>query len=66
MTDDRWRKVSEEMPLYFKCVLVWTPFNRCQRLAYYEGAFTDFHSGSDIPLDRITHWRPLPAPPEED
>lgn len=66
MSDDRWRKVSEEMPPTDTQCLLYGPELRFT--CGYLNRYGEFWSESDWidPTKGVTHWRPLPAPPEED
>lgn len=67
MADDRWRKVSEEMPEPWHNVLAWVPDLDVSVVVYIDddGGWSNAWTEGEMELP-LTHWRPLPAPPEED
>jgi Protein of unknown function (DUF551) len=65
LAEQRWIPVSEGLPKFGKTVLayngnqVWTAF----RSRTFEPEWCV--RGGDLRCDDVTHWRPLPAPPEK-
>lgn len=65
---DRWIAVTEKLPEIDKYVLIYYPYwtdNEIQvaRLCYDKLTFDicgEFNAG----VNKVTHWRPLPEPPE--
>jgi len=66
VSEDRWRKVSEEMPLMWDTVLVYDGDMHPEYELFYRDEVGWVHVYSDNRIAAPTHWRPLPAPPEED
>ena len=64
MTDDRWRKVSEEMPQTGWKVIACRGLN-LPFIASYNSRLKEWWDETGLMRDP-TYWRPLPAPPEED
>ena len=63
---DRWIPVSERLPEDFCVVLVYCPqFDNIYRVFREGGAWHQF-SPSDVLMQAVTHWRPLPKSPESE
>ncbi|MDU5780730.1 MAG: DUF551 domain-containing protein [Pantoea sp.] len=58
--DDGWIECSERMPEVNKSVLVWDGHT-------VNTAWLVFHGGwdSSAHISQVTHWQPLPEPPED-
>ena len=66
VSEDRWRKVSEEMPETGDLVLVANArYRDPATIGYLSLSGWNWECGDPMLVDP-THWRPLPAPPEED
>ena len=62
----RWIPVSERLPEDFCVVLVYCPqFDNIYRVFREGGAWHQF-SPSDVLMQAVTHWRPLPKSPESE
>lgn len=63
---DRWIPVSERLPEDFCVVLVYCPqFDNIYRV-FREGDAWHQFSTSDVLMQAVTHWRPLPKAPESE
>jgi hypothetical protein len=66
-----WIKCSERLPEDDKYVLVWDGNINLDNFPFYEiAAYRTFNNGSffisgPYVLQKITHWMPLPNPPQE-
>lgn len=63
----RWIPVEEKLPEIKKAVLVYAPINKNIFEAYLgeQGIWHFFGGGLPTINDVVTHWRPLPAPPQK-
>jgi len=66
----RWIPVSERLPEYGKAVLVMTTTSVLPRIGRHsptisQWATTDLLYYHDISYSQVTHWMPLPKPPDE-
>ncbi len=64
----RWIPCSEKMPEEGEDVLLWDSFDKTTFTGHYykyDGWTVDGYDVGRFPFD-ITHWRPLPEPPEMD
>lgn len=66
----RWIPVAERLPNVFEAVLAYCPKNRNTYLLYInarvEWHFFDKTVAGALLDEAVTHWMPLPEPPEED
>lgn len=63
---DRWIPVSERLPEDFCVVLVYCPqFDNIYRVFRESDAWHQFCT-SDVLMQAVTHWRPLPKAPESE
>jgi len=60
----RWVPVGERLPDEGKDVLAFTLDNNVKSL-WFERQRFETDEGSRIHHDYVTHWRPMPAPPEQ-
>lgn len=65
MDDNGWISVDERLPDDDHDVLVLTAGNQ-QEVAWYHSWLKCWHWGRDERLPNVTHWRPLPPPPEQE
>jgi hypothetical protein len=59
---NRWRKMEEEKPVNAQVVLAYHGTEI--HVAYYTLATNVWYSLTGYDLPGVTHWRPLPSPPE--
>jgi hypothetical protein len=64
-----WIPVSERLPEYGKAVLIMTTTSVLPRIGRHsptipQWATTDLLYYHDISYSQVTHWMPLPTPPE--
>lgn len=65
-TKEEWIPVSERLPEDFCVVLVYCPqFDNIYRVFRESDAWHQF-STSDVLMQAVTHWRPLPKAPESE
>ena len=67
----RWIPVSERLPEYGKAVLIMTTTSVLPRIGRHsptipQWATTDLLYYHDISYSEVTHWMPLPEPPESE
>lgn len=58
----KWIPVSERLPETYKDVLIYSEFGGCQKGFLHDHGDWEDDCGYD---KKITHWQPLPDPPEE-
>lgn len=58
-----WISVYEQMPLCDARVLAWDMIDQSWRIAYWDGTWYMVGFDDDTAIN-VTHWQPLPAPPE--
>ena len=63
----RWIPVSEGLPEVGRSVIVYNAPAKCASEAVYkgEGKFLQFRWAARLQEQEVTHWMPLPMPPEE-
>ena len=62
----RWTSVKERLPEDDDHYLVWSSYNGCAEVAMYWGD-GEWLTDDIVNITRmVTHWMPLPEPPEED
>ena len=61
-----WISVDDRLPKNRKAVLAWVPINQCHYLVNFEWPEWTSWQGDYRYwwCDEITHWMPLPEPPE--
>jgi hypothetical protein len=60
----RWIKCSEKLPNAFEFVLGWS-INTGPMIVFYNSEYRDWSNQDNKKKDNITHWMPLPEPPNE-
>jgi hypothetical protein len=69
-SEPRWISVEERLPdkSNFKDesvrVLVYRAYYDEARVGYYDYHWKEFYTVDDLIMGRVTHWMPLPEPPE--
>lgn len=64
MTDDMWVSVGDRLPDGDNDMLVWS-LGRYMDIGWYNNeSFRWYTTCSDDWIDGVTHWMPLPEPPE--
>jgi hypothetical protein len=58
-----WINIQDQLPPYDSNILVWN--GDYMDVAYYDGVKTKKLDAGDWNNCYITHWMPLPEPPEE-
>lgn len=66
MTQKDWINIKDKQPDNFAPVLTYSEAGRCVAYKYVENGLSVWRIGStDVILDcGITHWMPLPEPPQ--
>lgn len=62
-SERRWIPVAEKLPEH--CVTVLSYNGVAIGTDFYDEVFETWYSDLDRPLPMVTHWRPLPDPPQE-
>jgi hypothetical protein len=62
----QWFKTSEGLPQHGEPVLLWVPVGRAMRvrIATYNSFTGRWWAGVSFSASEVSHWMPLPAPPE--
>jgi hypothetical protein len=63
ITPQRWIPVEERLPDDGVRVLAWDRHGECLRVAYIDSIFYAVGFDDDTPIC-VSHWMPLPEPPE--
>jgi len=66
---DKWISVENRLPEFGKSILVYNKGveHSSVRMAFMtsRGFYDAYECGCGIKLDNVTHWMPLPKPPED-
>ena len=60
----KWISVKERLPENTKAIIVWCPERANQYTAYWRFDEWWFFGGIGLLTEPVTHWIPLPSPPE--
>ena len=61
-----WIPVSERLPENTNLVIIFDRFRKLGQYISSTNGWYDEDSNLEFPNENVTHWQPLPAPPEQD
>lgn len=66
---NEWISVKKRLPLYKQCILVYLDIKIITEAVYRGEYDKDIHTFTieltrEDPVNRVTHWMPLPEPPK--